>query len=51
MQFEEEQRSKRAGYIDPNFAEEQAEAMREKLSAKDRAVDWAKRHPFDILSR
>ncbi|KAG9048292.1 hypothetical protein FS837_000355 [Tulasnella sp. UAMH 9824] len=49
MQFEDEQRRKRVGYIDPNFEEEKAEVLREKMSATDRAVDWAKRHPFSIV--
>ncbi|KAG8956850.1 hypothetical protein FRC04_000328 [Tulasnella sp. 424] len=49
MQFEEEQRRKRVGYIDPNYQEEQAELLREQLSPKDRALDWAKRHPFSIV--
>ncbi|KAG8935766.1 hypothetical protein FRC00_010440 [Tulasnella sp. 408] len=49
MQFEEEQRRKRVGYIDPNFEEEKAEVLREKMSPTDRAVDWAKRHPFSIV--
>lgn len=49
MQFEDEQRRKRVGYIDPNYQEEQAEVLRERLSPQDRALDWAKRHPFSIV--
>lgn len=49
MAFEEIQRTKRAGYIDPNLQEELAEKRRQQLSTTDKFLDWADRRRWSLI--
>lgn len=49
MAYEEEQRKKRKGYVDPHLEEEIQDARRQLLSPKDRALDWLERRRYSVV--